>query len=225
MKKLVLIAIVFSLIAGFAAYRFSMELQKSDAPATIKVVAANGRITPFVPITSEMIKTMDIPAQSVHPLSVKDSGEILGMVALSPLEDGEVILSTKVTEQEKSGASLSYKLQNGYRAMTFLVDEVSGVAGYITVGDSVDVLAMREKTEEDGSITTLTYFVAQNVEVIKAGVKGTPAESGYSSLTLSVPSEDALRYYYMLSQSEYRFTLRAVSDDEIIEPSEYTLPD
>ena len=64
-------------------------------------------------------------------------------VVLSPLEQGEPILRSKITGPGQR-ALLSSLLDAGKRAVTLRVDDVRGVAGFILPGDFVDVVLIAE---------------------------------------------------------------------------------
>lgn len=62
--------------------------------------------------------------------------------ALAAIETNEPILLTKVTDPNEL-ATLSRRIEDGMRAVTIRVDDISGVAGFVVPGDRVDVALTR----------------------------------------------------------------------------------
>jgi pilus assembly protein CpaB len=82
--------------------------------------------------------------------------------ALTTLAKNEPILATRVTGPGRP-ASLSTTIEDGKRAVTVRVDDVRGVAGFITPNDHVDVVLIRAERSAQSSYSNL---LLQNIKVI-----------------------------------------------------------
>ncbi|GAB4362216.1 MAG: Flp pilus assembly protein CpaB [Oricola sp.] len=85
----------------------------------------------------------DIPAGAFSTVDdLLSGGE---RVALAAIDTNEPILVSKVTDPGER-ATLSRRIEDGMRAVTVRVDDISGVAGFIVPGDHVDVALTRTFT-------------------------------------------------------------------------------
>jgi pilus assembly protein CpaB len=148
------------------------------------------------------------------------------------------------------GGKLSYTLSSGMRAMTIYVTEITGVAGYINPGDRVDIIftydftakPYSEESEESGGESggesgvgnndipiESSSMVLENVKVLEAGIitqklaeAGGAEKTVYTSLTLEVSPEDALKLQFAVTYGQISLLLRAVDDEETVNPPEFT---
>jgi pilus assembly protein CpaB len=67
--------------------------------------------------------------------------------ALAAIDENEPLLTTKVTGPGER-ATLSRRIEDGKRAMTIRVDDITGVAGFVVPGDHVDLALTRTFTVE-----------------------------------------------------------------------------
>src|SRR5690606_37565078 len=95
-------------------------------------------------LTRDNVRLVNWPADSVPQGAYRDSelDALLsgGNVAIRPIARGEPVLLSRISER----AVLSANIPEGMRAVTVPVDAVSGVAGFVTPGDVVDVLLTRQ---------------------------------------------------------------------------------
>jgi pilus assembly protein CpaB len=125
-----------------------------------------------------------------------------GRVVLSPIAANEPVLLAKLSGPG-GRATLSNLLSPGMRAVTIRVDEIAGVAGFVTPGDRVDVVLTRdagEVLEVQGSAsgaagsTIATEVVVQNAKVLSVGQdldERSTAPQVAASVTLEVSPGDA----------------------------------
>jgi hypothetical protein len=84
-------------------------------------------------------------------------------VAIRPIARGEPILVSRISER----AVLSANLVPNMRAVTVPVDPVTGVAGFVTPGDVVDVLLTRQ-IPGDGATSddNMTSVIMESIQVL-----------------------------------------------------------
>jgi pilus assembly protein CpaB len=88
---------------------------------------------------------------------------------MSDLVQGEPILDSRLAPKG-SGGGLAANIKQGMRACAVKVDEVVGVAGFVTPGMRVDVLASGEAPGISNSTQgTKVKTLLQNIEVLSAG--------------------------------------------------------
>ncbi|MCC2099565.1 MAG: Flp pilus assembly protein CpaB, partial [Hyphomicrobiales bacterium] len=80
---------------------------------------------------------------------------------LATFQANEPILARKITGPGQR-PTLAASIEPGFKALTIRVDDVVGVAGFITPGDRVDVLLSRRMKESEA----VADVVAQDVKVL-----------------------------------------------------------
>ncbi len=132
-------------------------------------------------------------------------------LVLTPIEVNELVLRSKLSGKD-GRAALSNKLASGMRAVTIPVDDVSGVAGFITPGDRVDIVLIRSGE------TMSADLILQNVKVITvdqaADVRNTGAKVA-NAITLEVTSEEAKKLALAKATGKLSLTLRAAGDQVV----------
>lgn len=217
MKKLIIIALVVSIITGIAIFQFASSLQNRTDQKTAPVVVAQKTIPAGTMIVSEMVTVNQVPVEYVHELSISNADEVIGRITKESIEVNEQVLKTRLSDVNQENNNLSYSIDPNYRAVAILTDEETGVAGYLTKGDRVDVVA---------AIPSGSQFIVENVEILEIGSK-TTNKSGedYTSVTVSVPVNDVTKLSYSLSSDAfvYRLVLRSPVDKGIVGAQLYIL--
>lgn len=217
MKKLIIIALVVSIITGFAVFQFATSLQNGSNQKTAPVVVAQKTIPKGTVLLPEMVTVKQVPIEYVHELSVSNTEDIVGRITTESIEANEQVLTTRLTDTNQDNNNLSYSIDPNYRGVSILVDEVIGVGGYLTKGDRVDVVA---------AIPTGSQFIVENVEILEVGSKASNDKGeDYTSVTLSVPVAEVTKLSYSLSSSSiiYRLVLRSPVDNATVGAQPYTL--
>ena len=140
--------------------------------------------------------------------SIKQATSDGDRLVLTPIEVNELVLLSKLSGKD-GRAALSNKLASGMRAVTIPVDDVSGVAGFITPGDRVDIVLIRSGE------TMSAELILQNIKVITvdqaADVRSTGAKVA-NAITLEVTSEEAKKLALAKATGKLSLTLRAAGD-------------
>ncbi len=247
MKKIYLIAVILALVTGIAAYSYfrsrEAALQPEEIPMTT-VVVSTAEIGEGVFITNDMVQLKPIPTEFVAAGALTTIGDAVGKVNKYRCMAGQQIVFDQLGSTQDAditaGGRLSYMLSPGMRAMTVYVTEITGVAGYINPGDRVDILCTYSFSvpdedeaggeDEDEEIQVQSSMVLlENISVLEAGIitqkltEAAGAEKAvYSSLTLELSPEDAVKLQYAVTYGQISLLLRAVDDEKIVEPPMYT---
>jgi Flp pilus assembly protein CpaB len=113
---------------------------------------------------------------------------------------------------QASGTSFDAKLQPGYRAVTFAVDNNSGVAGFIEPQSHIDIVGMVGSGAE-----TKAKPILSDVEVIAVGQTfqrkpGASYSVPASSITVAVTAEDSTKLIKGVLASKLYLSLRNSTD-------------
>lgn len=132
---------------------------------------------------------------------------------LATFQANEPILARKITGPGQR-PTLAASIEPGFKALTIRVDDVVGVAGFITPGDRVDVLLSRRMKESEA----VADVVAQDVKVL--GIDQTADEETSKpkvarSVTVEVGTQDAQRLVVAQSVGALTLVLRRAGAAQI----------
>jgi pilus assembly protein CpaB len=244
-KKIYLLATVVAIITGFAVYLFASDLAANKQPATVQyemdyVAAAAFDIPVNTVISENMIVLVQVPKDTIAAAAVRDKNYLIGKTTKYPISSGEQFFYYKVAEiGDNKNDRLSDRIRTGYRAYTLYTDDVLGLAGYLKVGDMVDIIVTIDVPVEEENSTSnetsaavsektkkATYYFLQNIPVIAVGsasqyASGAKEPNSYTSITLEVPAGDCTMLNYNMSEGYIKIVLRGFGDEEIIDAAVY----
>lgn len=172
MNKRLISVFVFALVVSAAAswilYRLiSAQIAASAKTTGTKILVANHNLE-----TGALMKEADLqvaewggPAPQGALSRMEDA---VGRGVIEPIYAGEPIVESRVAPQG-AGAGLASTIPQGMRAVAVHVNDVVGVAGFVTPGMHVDVLIAGNPPGGGQAIGTQTKTLLQNIEVLSAG--------------------------------------------------------
>jgi pilus assembly protein CpaB len=191
-------------------------------PVTTRVVAAAADIKLGTLLTDKNLTTIEI-AGTVPKGAILTADKAIGRGVISNLYEGEPILDSRLAAVG-SGGGLAATIRQGMRACAVKVDEVVGVAGFVTPGERVDVLisgmppGSPTATQEQG---TKVKTLLQNLEVLSAGTDIQKDQEGKPQqvqvVNLLVTPEQAEVLSLASNQTKIQLVLRNPLDTEIAE--------
>jgi pilus assembly protein CpaB len=138
------------------------------------VVAAAADIKLGTVLTTSNLTTVDI-AGTVPKGAILKQENAVGRGVISDIYQGEPILDSRLAPVG-SGGGLAATIPDGMRAIAVKVDDIVGVAGFVTPGMHVDVLvsgippgANNAPNSRDAQLGTEVKTVLQNIQVLSAG--------------------------------------------------------
>ncbi|MEM9049996.1 MAG: Flp pilus assembly protein CpaB [Pseudomonadota bacterium] len=178
MRLVAILALVLGLsLAGTAVYFASEEFRSMEARLAdqrtspgielIEVAVAVKDLRFGQPLTKDAVSMAKWPAAARPPNAFVTVEELFGpegteerRSVLRKMEPGEPILASKVTEIGQP-AGIAQRLSPGMRAFTIRVDVATGVSGFLSVGDTVDVYWT-------GNVagTQVTQLISERLELI-----------------------------------------------------------
>jgi len=210
-----LVAIATAAGATFLVYQAIQRrpVQQLQLPQTSVVVAAH-RIDTGMRVTATDVKLVGWPAGAMVPGSFTKIEQVVDRGAIVSLLENEPITASKLAPVG-SGAGLPPAIPPGMRAISVRVNEVIGVAGFVTPGNRVDVFVTLKQGDN-----TITRVVTSNVQVLSAGTKleQDKSKSGQampsSVVTLLLSPEDAERVVLASNEGQIMLALRNPLDVE-----------
>ncbi len=202
------------------------------------MVTAATAIPLRAPIKSEDLTTQDVSGVFVNTFT--KVSDVVNLIAQVNISKGTVITSDMLVRDAglitTSNAPAFLPLAQGYVAMAIPTGEQQGVAGHITVGDYITVIASAQLTlfntktgQQVGPTQTVVKTVFTNVRVIQVGpaqINVQPAAGSNSastnqgqvggvtsSLTIEVTQCDAEFVQWFLANSvQLKYTLESSHD-------------
>jgi pilus assembly protein CpaB len=207
-------ALAVAAVASFLVYRALERVARPAAVAMTTVVVASRDVPAGTMLTSDDVKAVAWPAPSQLATSFTTVQEVVGRGTVDMLRENEPLTGAKLAAKG-AGAGLQPTITAGMRAISIHVNEIIGVAGFVTPGSRVDVLVTLENEATSGKKSTTTRMVVSNVQVLTAGTRydqdesrkdGKPIPS--SVVTLMVTPDDAERVALAQNEGKINLTLR-----------------
>jgi len=210
--RTILVLVVALATAGVATLLVARAIQQRPAQIAtapqIQVVVAAHPLANGALLTPADIKLVGWPADALVPGSFSKVEEVTNRGLLTAVLENEPLTESKLAAVG-AGAGLPPTITPGMRAIAVRVNEVVGVAGFVTPGNRVDVFVTL--TEKD---STVTKVVVSNVQVLAAGTKyeqdkkknGEAMPS--SVVTLLLSPEDAERTVLAATEGQIMLALR-----------------
>lgn len=205
-------ALVVGAIAAFVLFNYMKgERDKIYADAKLvpvfQVQSLVKRGTPGnEALATQLIAEREIPQQYKPSSAVNNSDEIVNKVAAFDLAPGTVVVQDMFVDQSQTQITFRQRLKNkDHVAMSFSVDDVRSVAGFLVAGDEVNMI------------------VTQQVEVKEEGGQGgngctiTPQEAQEGSGLACLTSPARMLYQ--------KVQILAVGSTALLEPGEETVTD
>jgi pilus assembly protein CpaB len=170
-KLLTVLLFAFALAGASSLLVYRMvghKVAANQASKTTKVVATNADVKLGTILVASNLTTIEIAGAMPKGALLKPE-DAIGRGVMSDLVQGEPILDSRLAPKG-SGGGLAANIKQGMRACAVKVDEVVGVAGFVTPGMRVDVLASGEAPGISNSTQgTKVKTLLQNIEVLSAG--------------------------------------------------------
>lgn len=205
-----LVWLVVAVILGGTATLMSRSwlARRPPAPAAAvkmaPVVVAATDIDAGATLAAKQLKIKEMPQDKIPKGSFARLEEVKDRITTSSYKEGEPILDTQL-EPRPSG--ILARVSPNKRAMTVKVDEVSGVAGFLSPGDRVDVVATI--TPKEAGKESISKVVLQNLRVLSTGqrIDKVPGEKPQVVPTVTLEVTPAEGERLALSSREGQITL------------------
>ena len=145
---------VFVLVAGYVAD------VRTEVDPKVTVLALAKPAEKDKAISDDMIKTMELPRRWVSQTALRDRARLIGQVALADIPAGSLLQEGMIGSPPE--------LATGEREIAILVDAETGVAGKISPGSIVDIVATFAGDEQQG-VKAESNVVVPGARIIDVG--------------------------------------------------------
>jgi pilus assembly protein CpaB len=165
---------------GLAALLAMRYLQQKATPLAAQPVRSSmvvaARPLPVGTIVSEQhVKTIEWTGGALPLGYIGNPQDAIGRGLISDLQENEPMLESRLAPKG-AGGGLPIIINEGMRGLTMRVNEVSGVAGFVTPNTRVDVLLTMEDRNTAGE--PATRIIMQDMRVLAAGQSIQPDKEG-----------------------------------------------
>jgi len=180
------------------------------APPLIQVALAAHNLEMGSMLREGDVKLADWPGAMPQGASTHVQ-DFIGRGVVTTIYSNEPIIESRLAPKG-AGAGLAAMIPQGMRAFAVRVNEVVGVAGFVTPGMRVDVLINGNTPGGNNSQGTLARTLMQNVEVLSAGQDIKKDSEGKPIITqvvtLLVTPEQAEKLSLAVNQTTIQLVLR-----------------
>lgn len=216
---LIIVSIAALLTAGcasFLAYRY-LKSQGSTRGQGVAIVAAATDIPVGTRIEPSSLKMTRLPKEALAAGYHTDAARLSGRIAVKPLSAGDMVTEAKLMPAtvNAGGGIMTYMVPDGHRAVTVAVNEVAGVAGFITPNSRVDIVLTTPTSANPSSEDNISKIILQNVPVLASGQiteqkEGKPAI--VPTVTLDLSPADAEKLIVGAKKGSLQLLLRNIVD-------------
>jgi pilus assembly protein CpaB len=190
-----------------------------EAPVeTTRVVVVRADVPVGSALSRTQLADVEWPRRLLPQGTFSDPGLLEGRVLRRALAAGEPVLEVSLLPQGAEAGLVSV-ISEKQRAVSVKVDPVIGVAGFVTPGSRVDVLATLRRVDQSQKLP-YSKVVLQDVPVLAIDQKMEEAENGepklVSVVTLQVSPEQAEQLIYSSHEGRLQLALRSPADREIV---------
>ena len=219
MMGLAFAVVVAALLSSFVYRQFKQATFAAAVPMTHIVVAAEP-LALGTRLDSSKLRLIAWPANEPVAGMCTRLEDCTNRALITPVAENEPILEAKLASTA-SGAGLAATIPEGMRAISVAVNDVIGVAGFVTPGTMVDVLVTGSMTGQGGA-QNITRTILENVRVLAAGQKIEQDQQGKPQtvpvITLLVNPEDAAKLAMASTEGMIQLALRNTVDTNAVAP-------
>ena len=221
------IALLLGIGAAWMAQRYLSDrgvVDNAAPPQTASVVVARVDLTTASTLVARNLKTVAWPKAHLPPGALLSVDVADGRVLRRPLATGEPVLESALFPLGTKGG-LGAVISPDHRAVSVKVDSVIGVAGFVTPGARVDVLATI-RSQKQG---TFSKVILQDVKVLAIDQKLEESKEGPAKqvnvVTLEVDTVQAEHLIYAAHEGRLQLALRTPGDDAVIKTKRVSASD
>lgn len=224
MRRNAVIPLVLGLAIGLAAVKFGVDAirkAKASGGTNITAVRAKVDINAYEEIRADMVEAVETTDSLFAPTHdrIPEVTKAVGRVTCKAIpKSAPVLMSMLAPEGTKQG--MVGRIPTGFRGVSLKIDEVSGVAYQIKVGDWVDVsVVMDIESDAHGKKDVISDVLLQRVRVAAVGYgqqEGGPDSAAKikpaKSATLLVKEEDVPKLQLAMVRGKVALALRPEDD-------------
>jgi pilus assembly protein CpaB len=219
------LTLLLGLFSAWFVLRVVESRSRPGAIAMTKVAVAALDLPLATTLNDTHVTFVDWPTMVLPPGHYSDASAILGRVVARDIAKGEPLLEARLASGD-AGLGMAAVIPATHRAMTVLVNDVIGVAGFIHPNDIVDVITTMQSSP--GSQEIRSKIVLQNIRVLAVGQEMVTRDAKpvkVPVVTLLVTPSESERLALGSTQGKVQLTLRSRADVAEVRTAGVSSPD
>jgi pilus assembly protein CpaB len=217
------VALLVAFLLSTFVYRQFKKASASQPVATQSLVVAAAPLKLGTRLDSSNLRVIAWPGNQPVSGMFTRLEDCQNRALITQVAENEPILESKLAPKE-AGAGLPAAIPEGMRAVSVAVNEVVGVAGFVTPGTMVDVLVTgRLEGSEARGNENITKTILENVRVLAAGQKIEQDREGKPQtvpvVTLLVTPDEAAKLTMGSTEGKIQLALRNTIDTKKADPA------
>ena len=208
--KILVCAAVVAVLIGVSYTRVDGPAAKARF-ATAPVVVAQTDMPEGATIGWAAVVVAQWPVGTIPPGAFTSIDSLTGRVTRVPVFKGEALVPGRLAP-DGTGPGLEVRITPGKRAMSFRIDDVSGIAGLIHGNSRVDILVV------DGGADRAAKPVVENMRVLAIGAVPHRSEDGRAInafvATVEVTPDESAKLARAIAQGAIHLVLRGYGDPD-----------
>lgn len=173
-------------------------------------------------LSPAMLRVVEYPADAIPAGTYETMNQIFAdpsspTIVLRRMAENEAVLNYKISGPNARG-SLSALIDEGMRAVSVRVSDVTGVSGFVMPGDYVDVIYTRDEQSRRNGNNLKSDVLLQNIRVLGIDQdlnEMTNVPSVVKTVTLEVANLDAQKLHLAQDAGKISLTLRRAGDTSV----------
>lgn len=235
-RILVLFGVILGLVTAGGVFLFLMMNQPSQESVAIRqVVVAQQNIPGRTEILAEAVALRDWPEAALPTGAFEKTDAVAGKLAVQDIYPGQIILPQMLIDKtliKETRSNASYVVPEGKIAVAFPVTGISGVAGAIQNGDTVDVLLTLSPragivatgpvaANQGGEGLPVSQVMLQDILILQVGTWPAPgadknAAGAGGTVTFALTQQDALALKAAREQGVIELVLRRAGEHKAV---------
>jgi pilus assembly protein CpaB len=212
-------ALVIGVVTASIVYQAIIGKYKVEAKVqpTKQVAVAAANINLGETLTSQHVKLMSWPIESVPGDALGSVAEAEGRIALASIVVGEPLLNAKLAPKMAGGGLLPMLVPVNHRGVTIKVDDAVRESGFVSPNSRVDIVV--SIADRQGSMERKAKVILQNIPVLAAGqsveMRGNKPVQ-VTTVTLALTPEESERLALAQTEGQLMLATRKLGDDRIV---------
>jgi pilus assembly protein CpaB len=222
-------AFLMASCASLLSYNYLKKQPGGVQNQGVSIVAAATDIAIGTTLDSSHLKLSTWPKTDLPAGYYTNAAPPIGRVVVRQLSTGDIITEHKLLPLSRMAGSgiMAYIVPQGHRAVTVAVNEVAGVAGFITPGSRVDIVLTTPQPGASDKDDNISKIILQNIPVLASG-QVTEQKNGkpviVPTVTMDLVPDDAEKLIVGTRKGVLQLLLRNVIDITAVDTKGATIP-
>jgi pilus assembly protein CpaB len=207
-------AVLVALISTFGVYRVLENTKERARIQTGPVVVAEKDMSEGALIDRMAVVVAQWPVQTIPPGALTSIDSVAGRVTRVAVFKGEVIVPGRLAP-DGTGPGLAVMIPPGKRAVSFRINDVSGIAGLIQPNSRVDIVVVMDGGAEKGRMAKVFL---ENMRILAIGSDPQGSEDGRPInapvATVEATPNEGEQLALMTTQGQIQLMLRGYGDPD-----------